>query len=113
MPPMPRRRHLIPLLVAILVIQGLAGVVPHTHGPAGFGAEVSPAESGVITSQDAREASHDCLACSVHTPVVEPAAESGPATKSAVVSTVLVVDGSGDALSTLSPTHPRGPPRVV
>ena len=75
--PMPHPRRLIPLLVTALVIQGLVGVVPHTHRTGGLEAEVARADSGLITIYETDESAHDGLACSVHARMVEAAASRG------------------------------------
>jgi len=113
MPSMPRHRRLIMLLVAVLVIQGLVGVVPHRHGPSGVGAEVSQAHSGVVTSRGVSDASHDCLGCSVYAPVVESAADRGLVHGVEEASLAPVVRWSISVLSPHQTANPRAPPRIV
>jgi hypothetical protein len=105
MPLMLRHRHLIPLLVAVLVIQSLVAVLPHTHGPTVDG-------QAWQTSSHIDE-THHCLACSAHAPVVEPTAGFGGAAGSTITIPFSAEGGSSDVFSTLSTASPRGPPRIV
>jgi len=100
------RRRLIPLVVAVLVVQGLVAVVPHQH------------RTPPVDGQDARvpfsnAVVHDCFACSIHAPAVDLAAAFGVATGSAVAPLIAVGRGSRITLPVLSPSSPRGPPVVV
>jgi len=99
------RRRLIPLLAVILVIQSLVAVLPHTHGSVGNG-QAWQASSPI-------DATHHCLACSVHAPVVESIAEAGGTAGSTITIPVSAEGGSSDVFSILSIASPRGPPRIV
>ncbi len=113
MPSMSRYRRLIPLLAVVLVIQGLAGVVPHTHRAGEFGTETSQAEGSVIISQDTEDASHDCLACSIHAPVFETAGDRGLVHGVVQASPAPAVQWSISVLSLHQIANPRAPPRIV
>ncbi len=110
---MSRHRHLIPLLVAVLVIQGLVAVVPHTHGSDMAGMGPASGSIGVVVSSGAEDGSHQCLACSVHAPLVEPGPEFVLVASEAPTPTVASDRGSNVAPSFHASASPRGPPRVV
>ncbi len=105
MPLMLRHRHLIPLLVAVLVIQSLVAVLPHTH--------CSMVDGQAWQTSSHIDATHHCLACSVHVPVVEPTGEFSGAAGSTITIPVSAEAGSSDVFSILSTASPRGPPRIV
>jgi len=107
------RRRLIPLLTVVLVIQSLVAVVPHTHGSET--ADIGPGVGGVgaAASIGVTAGSHQCLACSVHAPVVVQAAEFGTATGLAIAVSAAIDGGSSATLPVLTSGGPRGPPRVV
>jgi len=100
-----RHRRLIPLLAAVLVIQSLVAVLPHTHGSAANG-QVWQASSHI-------GATHHCLACSVQAPVVEPIAEVGGAACLATTILVSIDCKTSNVLSIDSTASPRGPPWIV
>jgi len=110
---MPHPRRLIPLLVTALVIQGLVGVVPHTHRTGGLEAEVARADSGLITIYETDESAHDCLACSVHAPMVEAAASRGIVHGVEQAYSAPVIQWSISILSPHRTANPRAPPRIV
>ena len=98
-------RRLIPLLAVILVIQSLVVMLPHTHGSV-LNGQARQASSHI-------DATHHCLACSVHAPEVESIAESGATAGSTITIPVSAEGGSSDVFSILSTASPRGPPRIV
>jgi hypothetical protein len=102
---MPHRSRLIPLLTLILVIQSVVAVLPHVHG------SVLNDQARQVSSYI--DATHHCLACSVHAPVVESVAGVGGAAGLTITIAVSVDGGSNDFLSVLSTASPRGPPRIV
>ena len=99
-------RRLIPLLVAVLAIQGLVALVPHEH------ASVTTEGQGLQARPSAGDP-HRCFACSVLAPAVEqaPAAEFA----SAVTRTAakMVDSATSDLLSEPALSGPRGPPRII
>jgi len=99
-------RQLIPLLAVMLLIQDLVAVVPHQHLSVTTGGQALR----MLTSIDG---AHDCLACSVHAPVVEPAAELGSETSRAATVAIAAEHGSRVVLSILASAGPRGPPWIV
>jgi hypothetical protein len=99
---MANRRRLIVVLAAFLVINGLVAVLPHEHGPAKSGQNWRTPLS--------IDATHHCLACSVHSPDLEPAAEFGHPARSVSMSPVVVKPGSRDVLPVPRSAGPRGPP---
>ena len=112
--PMPRTRRLIPLLAAVLVIQGLVGVLPHTHEIGGVGTEDGFSQAvGIVTPHGASDASHDCLACLVHAPDVESAADRGIVHGVVLAATAPVIRWSISILSNHKTANPRAPPRIV
>lgn len=111
--PMTVRCRLIPLLVAVLVIQGLVGAVPHTHRPEMAAEGPAPDAVGAVAFNCVTDESHHCLACSVHAPVVEQAAEFGIATGLSSTISVAIDGESSEPLFLLTSASPRGPPRVV
>jgi len=107
------RRSLIPLLTAVLVIQSLVAVVPHTHGFETASMDRELGCAGSLASKSALDGSHNCLACSVHSPVVEQAAKFGIAAGLAAAIFVATDAGSSVTLPVLTSGSPRGPPRAV
>jgi len=103
---MPRQRQLIPLLAALLVIQGLVGVLPHQH-------RSDPVGGQALQAPLSNDEAHCCLACSVHAPAVDRSTEFGVATGLAMAAAVAIDRGSSVAFSVFSASSPRGPPRVV
>jgi hypothetical protein len=99
-----RRRRLVPLLTVVLVIQSLVTVLPHIHGPA--------VDGQVWQAVSSLDSAHHCLACSVHAPVVEPAAEFGHAVGATTTSPVTVDGGTNDVNPVGSYASPRGPPWI-
>ena len=112
MSPMTSRSRLIPLFVAVLVIQGLVGVVPHTHGFGGHGTGFSRAE-GVLAPPAISDATHDCLACSVHAPVFQSATDRGLIHRVEKTSPATVDRWPISALSLSRTASPRAPPWIV
>jgi len=109
---MPQLRRLIPLLVGAMVIQGLVGVLPHTHGCGAIFTEASQA-TGVVASGGGSLIGHDCLACSLHAPMVDAAADRGVVHGIERASTVPVVRWSISVLSSQQISNPRAPPWIV
>ncbi len=110
---MTTRSRLIPFLVAALVTQSLIGAVPHTHRFNESDTEVSQAETGVITLHDVGEPAHECLACSVHVPMVDSAAGRGIIHGVEQTSSESVLLWSISILSVNRKANPRGPPRIT
>lgn len=103
---MPYRRRLIPLLAVILVIQSLVGVVPHQHRSTAM-------DGQVLQTLASTDGAHHCLACSVHAPVVEPAAELDGENGLDTTVAMPADHPSSVALSILASAGPRGPPWIV
>ena len=99
------RRRLVPLLAAVLVIQNLVAVLPHTHG--------STVDGQAWQASSPVDATHHCLACSVHAPVVEPTADFGGVAGSTITIPISAEGRPSDVFSILSNASPRGPPRIV
>ena len=112
MSPMTSRSRLIPLLVAALVVQGLVGVVPHTHGIGGHETGVPQAER-FLALHGISDATHSCLACSVHAPVVESATDRGLIHRVERTSPATVDRRSVSALALNRIANPRAPPWFV
>jgi len=102
---MPHRSRLIPLLVAALLIQSLAAVLPHVHD--------AIIDGGDWQSPSHIETTHHCFACSVNAPVVEAAAEFGHAAGTTYAFQVPLDRESSSPPSIVSSAGPRGPPRLV
>jgi hypothetical protein len=96
-------RVLIPLLAAVLVLQGMVAVAPHQHGPA---RPETPEINEFVPSQE----THQCLACAVHVPLIEPATGSGFIPVTTVVSAATSVGPDDVTVAEPSPFGPRGPP---
>jgi hypothetical protein len=106
------RSRLIPLLVAVLVVQGLVGVVPHTHGIGGHETEVPQADR-FLAPHGFSEVTHDCLACSVHAPAVDSATDRGLIHRDETTAPSTVDRRSVSALSVNRTDNPRAPPWIV
>jgi hypothetical protein len=102
-------RRLIPLLAAVLVIQGVVGVAPHDHDPS----TVVVGSGAGLKAQSSIDSSHGCLACSVHAPVIEPASVDQDVPTSSFVDVFRNIDETLLAERTDGPPAPRGPPGVV
>jgi len=111
---MTSHRRLIPLLVAVLVIQGLVAVLPHTHGCGDGETGIGNVQAaGIETPPRISNSAHACLACSVHAPMVEAAADRGVVHGIERASTIAVVRWSISVLSSHQNVNPRAPPRIV
>lgn len=101
--------RLIPLLAAVLLIQGVAAVAPHHHDPSTvvIGGYVG------LTALASLDGPHSCLACSVHTPEIEQASLDQSISKTAFVGVFRTIDESLRAERTDGSASPRGPPAVV
>jgi hypothetical protein len=99
-------RRLLPLLAAVLVIQGLVSVLPHQHRSV-------PVDGPALQLPSSNGAVHDCFACSIHAPAVDLSVEFRVATGLAAAPLVAFDRRSSVTFSVLSPSSPRGPPRFV
>jgi len=113
MQPMTTSRRLIPILAAVLVIQGLVGVLPHTHGHRGAGSEISGVDGSIVSALGVSGPPHDCLACSIHAPVFESAANQRFVHAVEQASPTSVVQWSITILALNQTANPRAPPRIV
>ena len=95
-----------------MVIQGLVGVLPHTHSCGAVVTEASQA-TGVVASGGVSLTGHDCLACSVHAPMVDAAADRGVVHGTERAATVPVFRWSVSVLSSHQTANPRAPPWIV
>ena len=99
-------RRLIPVLVALLVLQGGLAVLPHQHGHAA-------ANGPELTVDSTHGTAHDCLACSIHAPAMEGSEGSPTDAGFSNVVVASVYDPPIFGAAQRGNASPRGPPSIV